>query len=98
MKPAPELDIRARALRLVREALDQRAALDNQIGMFQIDGSAAAVGEKFETPNFIDDAALGSGSEKSAAFVWVTMSVLAPGSSASIRSKTRTGTPLPGEQ
>ena len=47
-------------------SLDQRPALDDQVGMFQGNGGGAAVGEKLEAANFVDDAALGRAAQQRA--------------------------------
>ena len=66
MKAAAELDARASFACFVREALDQRTALDDQVRVFQRESGEAAVGEKFEAANFVHDAVFGGGAEKRA--------------------------------
>ena len=64
VKAPAEIDLRASLLRLRGEPLNQRAAFDDEIGMIQRDGGGAAVGEKLEAADFIEDAALGGFSQK----------------------------------
>ena len=66
LKAAPELDLRAGLLRLRGKALDQRAAFDDQVGMIQRDRGGAAIGEKLEAANFVDDAVFGGAAQKRA--------------------------------
>ena len=65
-KAAAELDFRASLLRLRRESLDQSAALDDEVGIVERDGGGAAVGEKLEAANFVEDAALGGAAQERA--------------------------------
>jgi hypothetical protein len=65
-KAAAELDFRASLLRLRGKSLDQLAALDDEIGIVERDGGGAAVGEKLEAANFVEDAALGRAAQERA--------------------------------
>ena len=79
-------------LRFFRKPLDQSAALDNKVGMFQGDVGGASIGKKLEAANFVDDAPL-RGAPSRLRIRCVTISVRSAGSSVSMRSNTRTETP-----
>src|SRR5579864_2499490 len=64
MKAPAKLDFCSRACRIVGQALNQGASLDNQIWLLQYHCRGAPVGEKLETANFVEDAALGAVTEK----------------------------------
>jgi hypothetical protein len=59
METASEFHASAGLLRFLREPLNQRATLDDEVGMLQGDCGCASICEKFKAANFVDDAAFG---------------------------------------
>jgi hypothetical protein len=51
-------------LRFVRQTLNQRAPLNDEIRLLQRDGCSAAIGEKFEAANLVDDTRFGRASQQ----------------------------------
>ncbi len=64
VEAAAELDLHPGALRLGGKALNQGAPLDDEIGMIQADRRGAAIGEKLEAADFIEDAAFGGAAQE----------------------------------
>jgi hypothetical protein len=64
MEAAAEFDAGACFAGFVGKALDERAPLDDEVGVFQRKRGEAAVGEKFKAANFVNDAVFGGGAEQ----------------------------------
>lgn len=64
MKVAAQFQSGPGSLRIVRQPLNQRAPLDDEIRLLQRDGCGTAIGEKLEAAYLVDDTRFGRASQQ----------------------------------